>query len=549
MWAGLLLGTALALHPAPALTAEPSDLLVAEDVAGPAPRAKAAAATGSDEPATVSMLNREVVTLRMRLGGLTPQMRVQRVAERMRKMPGSAANDPLNITPVTLDGRNGMQFMLGDNLLFVLMEDDVDVESQQSFKALVKTTQTRLEEVRTAYHALRDGGLLLRGGLRSGGATLVLALLIWVTYRVSRRLVLWMEDKRDLVAARFAYIDMREFLARIAVASVRLVQWFVLLTLAYFWIYFVLGSFLATAPIAQLMGDWLWHKLIWLASGVLSSLPGLITVAIVLVLTRATVDGLGYFFDAVQKDRVRLPWFHRETATATRRIFSLIVWALGLAIAYPFLPGSSSEAFKGVSVLLGLMLTFGSTGLITQAMSGLVVVYSRSLHKGDFVDINGVQGVVTEVAALATKIVNLRNEEITIPNSVLIAHPIHNYSKLAGTQGALLTTRVTIGYDAPWRQVHELLIAAARKTPGVRNPPEPYVYQRALSDFYVEYELFVSIDKPLERVPILSALHASIQDGFNEHGVQIMSPHFFAQPDQPVLVPKAGWYGSPAQLP
>jgi small-conductance mechanosensitive channel len=213
------------------------------------------------------------------------------------------------------------------------------------------------------------------------------------------------------------------------------------------------------------------------------------------------------------------------------------------------LPGSSSDVFKGLSVLFGLMVTLGSTGLVTQAMSGLVVIYSRSLHKGDFVDINGVQGVVTEVASLATKIVNVRNEEITIPNSVVISNPIHNYSKLAGTQGTLLTTKITIGYDAPWRQVHELLIGAAKKTAGVRAMPTPYVYQRALSDFYVEYELFVSIDNPLERVPILSVLHASIQDEFNAFGVQIMSPHFLGQPDRAVVVEQARWYAPPARRP
>jgi small-conductance mechanosensitive channel len=175
-----------------------------------------------------------------------------------------------------------------------------------------------------------------------------------------------------------------------------------------------------------------------------------------------------------------------------------------------------------------------------------VIVYSRALRTGDFVRIGDVEGVVSEVASLATKVVNVRNEEITIPNSVLISTPIHNYSKLAGSEGTLLTCKVTIGYDAPWRQVHAMLIAAANKTPSVRRTPSPYVYQRALSDFYVEYELFVHIDNARDRVPILSALHASIQDEFNANGVQIMSPHFFSQPDQPVVVPRTQWFEPPA---
>jgi len=282
---------------------------------------------------------------------------------------------------------------------------------------------------------------------------------------------------------------------------------------------------------------------------VLDGLPGIVTVIIVLVLTRALADVLGYFFDAVQQGRLTLPLLHRETTTATRRIVTVVVWGLGIAIAYPYLPGSSSDAFKGLSVLAGVMLTLGSSGLVTQAMSGLVVIYSRALRKGDFVEVNGVQGVVTEVASLAVKMINVRNEEITIPNSVLVSSPIHNYSKLAETHGTLLTAKVTIGYDAPWRQVHAMLEEAARRTPRVRQQPAPYVYQRALSDFYVEYELFVGIEKATERVPVQSALHASIQDVFNENGVQIMSPHFLGQPAEAVVVPRTDWYKAPARPP
>jgi small-conductance mechanosensitive channel len=317
----------------------------------------------------------------------------------------------------------------------------------------------------------------------------------------------------------------------------------------YWWAFFVLGSFAVTAPLAHTLGDWLLAKVVWVAEGALDALPGLATVLVVLVLTRAVADVVGYFFQAVQQGRLRVRMFHPETAAATLRIFRLVIWALGIVIAYPYLPGSSSDAFKGISVLIGLMVTLGSAGLISQAMSGLVVVYSRSLRKGDFVDINGVQGVVTEVASLATKIVNVRNEEITIPYSVVVSTPIRNYTKLGGGQGTLITTKVTIGYDAPWRQVHTMLITAARKTPGVRPTPEPYVYQRALSDFFVEYELFANTDEPARRIPILSDLHAGILDEFNAHGVQIMSPHYAIQPRQAVLVAKDDSYAAPAEPP
>ena len=548
---GALAGGLLALLAATALAAD----------APSAPRAAASAADDRDatdgpastpaaqdrEPATLRILNRDVVTLRARVGGLTPRLRVQRTEERLREMPTAAIDDPLMTVPTRFGDVKGVTFLLGDRPLFSVVQDDVDPEARQSLDALVKQTQARLELVRSAWHDLHDERRLVVGVLRVAAATAVFGLLVWLTVRIGRRAIGWMEKKRDLLAARRSYIDWREFLGRLGVGAMHLVRWLVLFTLAYWWLYYLLASFVITAPLASSLGNWLFDKLIWIGEGVLDSLPGLATVAVVLLITRAVVDMVSYFFDAVQKGRLRIPLFHHETASATRRIFTLLVWALGIALAYPYLPGSSSEAFKGVSVLLGVMVSLGSAGLITQAMSGLVVVYSRSLHKGDFVDINGVQGVVTEVAALAIKVVNVRNEEITVPNSVVVSSPIRNYTRLGGSDGTLLTTKVTIGYDAPWRQVQAMLIDAARRTPGVREAPQPYVYQRALSDFYVEYELFASITDPWQRVPVLSALHASIIDEFNAHGVQIMSPHFLGQPEEAVVVPKDRWYAAPAR--
>ncbi len=519
----------------------------------PAPvAARTADATPSDEevvdePATLRILNRDVVTLRARVLGLTPAQRVERAGQRLREMPASAGMEPISVVAASTEGVKGTQFMLGDRLIFGIVAGDADADAGQSYAQLVKQTRSRVEEMQKVWVESRDRTLLWRGVARSLAATAVLGLLVWAAQRASRVAMAWMERKRDAIAAIHPYVDWREFLARMAVGTMQLLQWFVLLALVYSWAVFVLGSFVLTEPIAGSLGDWLWGKAAWVAEGVFDSLPGVVTVAIVLVVTRAVADVLRYFFEMLREGRLQLPAFHPETIPATRRIFTLIVWALGLAVAYPHLPGSSSDAFKGVSVLLGLMITLGSSGIVTQAMSGLVIVYSRAIRKDDFVDINGVQGVVSEIAWLAIKVVTVRNEEITIPNSVVVSTPIHNFSKLGPTHGTLLTAKVTIGYDAPWRRVHALLTGAARATPRVRATPEPYVLQRALSDFYVEYELFCSIEDAQLRIPIASDLYAAIQDAFNEAGVQIMSPHYLGQPDAAVVVPKSKWWAPPAR--
>jgi len=499
------------------------------------------------EPAVLRVLNRDVITMRATLAGVSPQSRVQRAEERLRAVrPIEVINAPLRTEPVQLGNAKGVQIMLGDTLLFAVLEGDLDPTIGQTHEAQVKQTLANLEEVRRAWLDTRRPSVLLDALLRAAIATALLVALAFGIGRAFHGGIGWLLRRRDAVAAHESRATFREFLLRFLVRLAQVFKWLIYLVLVYAWATYVLERFPLTQPIGHRLGQFIVDTLAWLGGGLVAGLPGLITVLIVFGVTRAVIDVLGYFFDNVHTGRLRLPYLHPETIGATRRIVAVVVWLLGVALAYPFIPGSNSDAFRGISVLLGLVLSLGSAGLVTQAMSGLVVVYSRALRRGDFVRINDVEGVVTEVASLATKIVNVRNEEITIPNSVLIANPIHNYSKLAGTQGTLLTSKVTIGYDAPWRQVHALLIAAANEVPAVRRQPAPYVYQRALSDFYVEYELFVHIDNAAERIPILSTLHASIQDQFNEHGVQIMSPHFFSQPDAPVVVPKTHWFFDPA---
>lgn len=509
----------------------------------------AAGSKDAPQPATLRLLNRDIVTLRAVIAGATPQRRVDIALERIKALPESSMDLPLQALPFEFQKTPGTQFMLGDTNLFSVVEGDVDSARGETLEALSRQTLARLEQARKAWHAANDRPLLLMGLLKAVAVTAGFAALVALALAFYRRSLQRLEALRDRMAARQVGVDWRELLARLAIGTTQIILWLVLLLFAYVWARLALASFVATQPLAHELDGWLLDKLAWVAEGALEGIPGLATVLIVLLLTRAVADVLGYFFNAVQQGRLQLPFLHQETTTATRRIVTLMVWGLGIAIAYPYLPGSSSEAFKGLSVLFGLMLTLGSSGVVNQAMSGLVLVYSRALRKGDFIVVNGIEGVVTEVSSLAIKMISIRNEEITIPNAVLVASPIHNYSKLSHTHGTLLTAKVTIGYDVPWRQVHAMLEEAARRTPRVLKNPVPYVYQRALSDFYVEYELFVGIDGAMQRVPIQSALHATIQDVFNEHGVQIMSPHFLGQPSEAVVVPKSDWYKAPARPP
>jgi len=283
-----------------------------------------------------------------------------------------------------------------------------------------------------------------------------------------------------------------------------------------------------------------------LAMGALGAVPGLVAVVIVFLIARWFVRLIRIVFDKVENGGLSLPGLERETARTTQTLLVMVVWLFALVAAYPYIPGSDTNAFKGLSVLIGLMVTLGSTGIINQVISGLFVVYSKSIRPEDYVRIGEVEGEVIEVGSLATKLRTPRQEEITIPHSVLVGTATTNYSRLAADTGMVVTTTVTIGYDAPWRQVHALLLLGASRTPGIRRDPPPRVIQRELSDFYVQYLLLAHLEDGKRRAAVLSELHAQIQDAFNEYGTQIMSPHFESQPEKPVFVPKSAWHPAPA---
>ena len=192
------------------------------------------------------------------------------------------------------------------------------------------------------------------------------------------------------------------------------------------------------------------------------------------------------------------------------------------------------------------MISLGSGNLISQLVGGLVMVYNRTCRPGDFVRIGEYEGTIASVGFFSSRLVTGRNEEIVLPNSQISSSALINYSRLNETEGVLVPVTVTIGYNTPWRQVHAMLLEAARRTTGTKPRPEPVVLQKQLSDFYVEYELRVALENPSQRLGVLSRLHAHIQDVFNEYGVQILSPHYEADPAHPVVVPKSKWYEPPA---
>lgn len=497
------------------------------------------------EPAELVVWNRPIVTLRARIGETSPAERAARAAERIAAIPDDELGQAVRLTPASVGHLSGLMAFIGSRQLFSILPEDLDPESADTLADVGQAAERHLRELLAARAAQRSLPLLLRGIALSIVATVLFVLAAWVLVRIER----WLEPRLATAAERrggAAALQVREYVAVITRRVAQVGAWAAGAFCAYLWLTYVLSQFPYTQPWGQALGSGLRRLCGHLLAAVVDAIPGLITIAIIFVITRLVVRLLHGLFLAVEQGRLSLPGVQRETAEATRRISTVLVWLFAIIVAYPYIPGSGTDAFRGVSVFVGLMLSLGSAGLVNQVMSGLVVVYARAIRPGEYVRIGETEGLVSEVGLLSTKLMTVRKEEITIPNSVMTNAATTNYSRLADIDGAVVSTSVTIGYDAPWRQVHALLILAAERTELVRKSPPPRVAQRKLDDYYVEYLLLVNVDQPAQRPLILSLLHANIQDAFNEFGVQIMSPHFVAQPAETIVVPKDRWRPPPA---
>jgi len=254
-------------------------------------------------------------------------------------------------------------------------------------------------------------------------------------------------------------------------------------------------------------------------------------VIVVSVVTHYVLKVLKFLAKAIEGGDLPVKGMHPETVRPTYQLVRLAVVLFALVVAFPYLPGGQSDAFKGVSIFLGLLLSLGSSSAVSNVLAGLVLTYMRPFRAGDRVKIVDTTGDILQKTLLVTRVRTIKNVEVVIPNSAILSNQILNYSALARTRGLILNTTVTIGYDAPWRTVYNLLLNAALATDGILPDPAPFVLQTSLNDFHISYELNAYTDRANDIQDTYSRLHEAIQDSFNTAGVEIMSPTFYALRD------------------
>ena len=510
------------------------------------------AGSQSPAPAPLVFQNREIIVFRATLLGHSPEERAEGALGRLQRVAREPGEKAVSVRAMEV----GNAIELDGTAVFFVTNGDVNTLLGDTLESTTQRAVASLSLALVETREARDFSAIARASALVAAATALFLLLLWIVMRATRWLAV-----RLLVSTRTLVGHVRigahaaippEPVARSARAAVVAFGWLAGLFLAYIWLAFSLERFPYTRPWGEQLERFLFDVLATVAGGIAGAIPGLVFVVIIVVITRALTRVVGAFLNRVEAGRVTIGWLDSDTAAPTRRILNVALWLFALAMAYPYLPGSDSEAFKGLSVLVGLMVTIGASGIVGQAASGLILVYSRALRQGEYVRIAETEGTVTQLGMFSTHIRTGLGEEVVLPNAFIVANPTRNYSRVVpGSRGFVLDTQVTIGYSTPWRQVHAMLLEAARRTPGMLSEPKPFVVQTALSDFYVEYRLVCCAgpEAPQRRALVLDALHANIQDVFNEHRVQIMSPHYMTDPEHAQIVPKEKWYESPAQPP
>ncbi|MFI8558546.1 mechanosensitive ion channel family protein [Pseudomonas putida] len=501
------------------------------------------------EPAELRIANRTIFTFHATLLGETPTARAQRATAVIEETLRGTDELPVRVDRIL----NSHLVLLGGRRAFIVAPQDLGVQGGDTREA-AELAAANLRQVVDETGEARSVRFLLKALGYSALATLLFVVVIKGANLGRRKLrgrlpLLMRERARQIKVGQLPLFDM-QYVYFLIDRLLRLTYWVIVALLSYQWLSFVLSQFPYTRPWGESLNLYLLDLLRYLLDGILQAVPGIVVAVMIFFIAR----GISAFSKRLLERLARpgtLKWLTEETLQPTTRLTSLGIWLFALVMAYPYLPGSGTDAFKGLSVLLGLMISLGASSVVGQAAAGLILTYSRTLKAGEYVRVGDNEGTVTEVGMFNTTIRTGLGEVLTLPNSMITGSVTRNYSRAVQGRGYIVDTVVTIGYDTPWRQVEAMLVEAAQRTEGILANPSPQVFQTGLSDFYPEYRLVAQAvpSEPRPRAELLSLLHANIQDVFNEYGVQIMSPHYLADPPQEKWVPRERWFAAPARPP
>ena len=513
--------------------------------------APTSAAVANLPAATLKVLNRKIFEFHATFLGVPPIERAARARTNIEALLLEGGASTVSVTSVD----QGRLVEIDGRMVFLVAPGDVDPLGRQTIDEVAAQAAKRLQQVVSETSEGRTLEAFVRALIASAIATVVFAAVLWVLARghrwTQRVIVHAAAQKAESLTITGAVLLDKQRVFTLLRRLLAIVRWFLVAIVSYEWLSFILSRFPYTRPWGEQLNEYLLTTVFGIVFGIVDTIPGIGVAIAIFFVARFGIGLLHGFFERVSSGENSTRWLDADTMPTTRRLASIAVWLFAIAMAYPYLPGAQTEAFKGLSVLIGLMVSLGASSIVGQGAAGLILTYSRTIKVGEYVRIGDQEGTVTEMGMFTTRIRTGLGEELTLPNSLITGSVTKNYSRVVKGRGYVLDTVVTIGYDTPWRQVEAMLLEAAKRTSGILQTPSPRVFQTALSDYYPEYRLVCQAvpEQPRPRAEVLSLLHANIQDVFNEHGVQIMSPHYMGDPAEAKVVAPEQWYLSPAKKP
>ncbi len=467
------------------------------------------------------------------VGVISAKDRADAINNRLVEVAQDNALDPKNLKIESSEQDQVTYLSLDNEVILTITPQDARAyrESQES---LAREALTRVKNALEEYRIDRQPEQLLRGLISTLIATLIFLVFTLIIIKLSGRafpiLQQWLVVELPSFRIQSFELISSEKMSLFFVKFLQIGRLLILLFLFYTYITYILNLYPWTRAFGQSILGYLLKTLDWLLRGISAYLPNVIIITVIIALTSTILGWIHPFFKAIERQAIIIPGFYTDWAQPTYDLLKTLIIALAAVITFPYLPGFNSPAFQGISVFLGLLFSLGSTSAIANVVGGIILIYTRSFQVGDRIQIGDVMGDVIEKTLLVVRIKTFANKIITIPNSILLNSNVINFSVSSRefNQPLILTTTVTLGYDVPWRKIHDVLIQAALATEHIAPHPLPFVLQTSLDDFYVSYQLNVYTHHSQLMPLIYSQLHQNLQDKCNEAGIEILSPHYQA---------------------
>ena len=494
-----------------------------------------------DQPAPIEIDGRELFKV-YAIASFREDQRAEGIEKRIRKALADAAITDTSVK--VMAGEDRMVITAGSEFIMNVYDGDGQ-KNGVSKTVLAEFYAQKIRHAIKAYHADRSRPVVIRQVVHAAIATaiaiVVVLILMWLVRRGRNWIRQRIQTKIDSLEDKSFKLIRSGQLWKAFQLLFRLIRIVLIIVIIAAYIQYILGLFPWTKGLSAYIFRLFLEPLQKLGTGFIGFLPSLAFLVVIYFVTRYLLKLVRLLFTGIKDGGIRISGFDPDWALATFKIVRLVVIVFAFVIAFPYIPGSDTDAFKGISVFVGVLFSLGSSSFISNIIAGYSMTYRGAFKKGDRIQVDGTVGIVEEQKLMITKLRSLKNEEIVIPNSVILNSNIINYSSRSKDLGLILHTTVGIGYETPWRLVDAMLKEAATRTQGLLTQPAPFVLQQALGDFAVTYELNVYCDDA-QRIPqFYTALHQNILDVFNENNVQIMTPAYEGDPEIPKVVPKDQW--------